>query len=184
MAKQKKTTKNMNKNKKINQTSKEVLNRNSGNTDLKKGITCVVVVLVIFGLMYLITLLILKNASTDYIVKENEKTTIQHSEILAGTSFDKKDDEYLVLFYDMNEDEDKYTYANMISEYKAKEEHLPFYYVDLSNKMNKSIISEEVNKNAKSAEELKVNGETLIKFNKDGIVEYIEGEESISNYLK
>lgn len=185
MAKQKKATKNVNKKKKTNQTSKEVLKNSYGNDELKNGIKCVVIVLVIFAIMYLLTLLILKKASTDYITKDNEKTSIQYSEILAGTSFDKKDNEYLVLFYDMNEDEkEKYTYANLVSNYEAKDEHLPIYYVDLSSALNKSVVSEESNKNAKSAEELKINGATLIKFNTEGIVEYIEGKDSISDYLK
>lgn len=185
MAKQKKATKNVNKKKNINQTSKEVLNNSSSNEELINGVKCVVIVLVIFALMYLVTLLILKKSSTDYITNEKESTFIQYSEILAGTSFDKNDNEYLVLFYDMNKDEEEnYTYTNLVSDYEAKDEHLPIYYVDLSSALNKSVISQEANKEAKSAEELKINGETLIKFNNEGIIEYIEGEEAISNYLK
>ena len=182
MTKQKKTTKSMNKNRKNIQTSKEVLKNTSSDDELKKGIKCVVIVLVIFGLMYLLTVLILKKSSTDYITKDKENTSIQYSEILAGTSFNKKDNEYLVLFYDMSDDDSKY--SSISSDYEAKEEHLPIYYVDLSNVLNKSIVSEESNKDAKNAEELKINGGTLIKFNTEGIIDYIEGEEAISNYLK
>ena len=82
MAKQKKTTKNVNKKKKTNQTSKEVLKNSYGNDELKNGIKCVVIVLAIFAIMYLLTLLILKKASTDYITNDNEKTSIQYSKIL------------------------------------------------------------------------------------------------------
>ncbi len=182
MAKQKKTTKNTNKNRKNIQTSKEVLKNSYSDNELKKVIRCVVIVLVIFAVMYLLTILILKKSSTDYITKEEETTSIQYSEILAGTSFSKKDNEYLVLFYDMSDGSSKY--SSVASDYEAKEERLPIYYVDLSNVLNKSIVSEESNKNAESAEELKINGATLIKFNTEGIVDYIEGEETISNYLK
>ena len=81
-------------------------------------------------------------------------------------------------------DEDN-TYADLISNYEAKDEHLSIYYVDLSNALNKSVISEEEsNKEAKSVEELKINGATLIKFTNNSISEYIEGEESISSYLE
>ena len=179
MAKQKKATKNVNKNRKNIQTSKEVLKNSYGNDELNKVIKCVAIVLAVFIVMYLITVLILKKSSTDYITKDEESTSIQYSEILAGTSFNKKDSEYLVLFYDMDEDN---TYADLISNYEAKDEHLSIYYVDLSNALNKSVISEEEsNKEAKSVEELKINGATLIKFTNNSISEYIEGEESISS---
>lgn len=183
MAKQKKTTNNKNKSKKNTQNSKEVLKSINNDNEVKKVIKCVVIVLAIFALMYLLTVLVLKKSSTDYITKEEESTTIQYSEILAGTVFNKKDNEYLVLFYDMDEDTD-YTYSNLVSDYEAKEEHLPIYYVDLSSALNKSVIADESNKDATSAEELKINGATLIKFTNNSISEYLEGEEAISNYLK
>lgn len=183
MAKQKKTTKNTNKSKKNTQNSKEVLKNFDNDNDAKKVIKCVVIVLAVFAVMYLLTVLILKKSSTDYITNEEESTTIQYSEILAGTSFSKKDNEYLVLFYDMNDDTNN-KYSNLVSDYEAKEEHLPIYYVDLSSALNKSIIADESNKDATSAEELKINGATLIKFTSNSISEYLEGEEAISNYLK
>ena len=94
----------------------------------------------------------------------------------------KKDDEYLVLFYDMDEDSES-IYSNLISDYEAKEEHLPIYYVNLSSALNKSVIADESNKDATSIEELKISGATLIKFTSNSISEYIEGEEAISDYL-
>ena len=183
MAKQKKTTKNTNKSKKNTQNSKEVLKSINNDNEVKRIIKCAVLVLAIFAVMYLLTVLILKKSSTDYIIKEKDSTSIQYSEILAGTSFSKKDNEYLVLFYDMSDDTDS-TYSDLSSDYEAKEEHLPIYYVDLSSALNKSVIADESNKDATSAEELKINGATLIKFTNNSISEYIEGEEAISNYLK
>lgn len=185
MAKQKKTTNNKNKNKKNTQNSKEVLKNFDNDNNAKKIIKCIVIVLVFFAVMYLLTVLILKKSSTDYITNEKDSTSIQYSEILAGTSFSKKDNEYLVLFYNMNDDEDNDNiYSNLVSDYEAKDEHLPIYYVDLSSTLNKSVLSKESNKDATSAEELKINGVTLIKFTNNKISEYIEGQEEISNYLK
>lgn len=178
MTKSKKTS---NKNKKNIQTRKEVLNSNIYGSESKKIITCIVVVLVIFGLGYLITNIILKNSVTDYITKNEDKTTIQYDEILSGQSFDKKDAEYLVVFFNTEEDP---IYQTLISNYQAKEEHLPIYYVDLKNKMNQNCISNESNENANSSKELKINGPTLIKFTENKITEYIETEESITEYLK
>lgn len=178
MAKKKKTT---NKKKTNVNTKKEILN-NLSDTKTSNIIKCIVAVLIIFAIMYLITVLILKKSSADYITKNDEKTTIQYSEILAGTSFSKKESEYLVLFYDFKSDNAS-TYEGLYSDYKAKDEHLPIYYVDLSNTMNKSVVSENSNHEASNAEELRINGVTLIKFENNKISEYIEGEEDISNYL-
>lgn len=182
MTKKKNTTKSNKKSKNV-QTRKEVLNNSIYESDISNVIKCVVIVLVILLVMYLLTVLILKKSSTDYISKEDEKTAIQYSEILAGTSFNKEDEEYLVLFYDTTADNAS-AYGNMISTYEAKDSHLPIYYVNLANTMNKSINSSESNKDAKDASELKINQSTLIKFSNGGIVDYVEGKDSINEYLK
>lgn len=175
MAKRKETTTKKNK--------KEIINNTSYNNEFKSVIKCIIGVLLFFGIMYLLTLLILKKSSTDYIEIEDEKTAVQYTEILAGTSFDKEDKEYLVMFYDQKEDKNS-TYYTMISDYQAKDSHLPIYYVNLANAMNKNIISTDNNKNATNAEELKVAGPTLIKFADNSIKEFIEGKEEIDKYLK
>lgn len=178
MAKSKKST---NKNKKNIQTRKEVLNSNIYGSESRKIVTCIVTVLLIFGIGYLVTNIILKNSVADYITKNNDKTTLQYDEILSGQSFDKKDKEYLVVFFNTEEDT---IYQTLISNYDAKDSHLPIYYVDLKNRMNQNCVSTESNKNATSSSELKINGPTLIKFTDNKISEYIEGEEAITNYLK
>lgn len=179
MAKKKSTT---NKKGNTTQTSKEVLSSLS-TPGLSSIIKHVIVVLLILGIMYLLTILILKRSSLDYIKKDTEKTSIQYSEILAGTSFDKKDKEYLVLYYDKSSD-DASTYESLYSDYKAKDEHLPIYYVDLSKALNKKVVSEESNKEATAASELKIKNATLIKFVDNKIDEYLEGEDDIKNYFK
>ncbi len=181
MATKKKTAK-ANKKVKTTQNRKEILDSVSDEHSLKNIIKCIVIVLAIFGIMYLITLLILKKSSLDYISKEPEKTSIQYSEILVGTSFDKKDKEYLVLYYDRSSD-DAGTYEGFYSDYKAKDEHLPIYYVDMSSTFNKQASSDSSNKDATSAEELKINGATLIRFVNNKIEDYFEGEEEIKNYF-
>ena len=177
MAKSKKTS---NKKAKNVQTRKEVLNSNIYGSESKKIVTCILVVLVIFALVYLLTNLILKKSVADYITKNNDKTTLQYDEILSGQSFDKKDSEYLVLFFN----EEDTIYQTLISNYQAKDEHLPIYYVNLKNRMNKNCVSNESNKDATTSSELKINGPTLIKFTNNEISDYIEGEEPITEYLK
>lgn len=176
MAKSKNTENKKNKKKNINHTNIEI---SSSSNDASKIIRCIVIVIAIFAIMYLITILILKNSSSDYKERDIE-TSIQYSEILAGTSFQKKDKEYLVLFYDSDKDA---KYMDDVSNYQAKDNHLPIYYVDLNNKMNKSVVSEESNKDAKNASELKVKSPTLIKFVDNEISEYIDDKDEVSKYL-
>lgn len=178
MAKSKKTSNNKNKMKKSTQSNIEI-----GNTHLSaeasKVIKCILVVAIIFVFMYVITVLILKNSPYPY-TKEDVKTSIQYDEILAGTSFQKKDSEYLVLFFHTDSDSE---YMNKLSDYQAKESHLPIYYVDLDNKMNQSVISEESNSEASNASELKIKNVTLIRFKDGKIDEYIEDSSKISETL-
>ncbi|MCI8347453.1 MAG: hypothetical protein HFJ12_05885 [Bacilli bacterium] len=147
-----------------------------------KIIKCLVIVLIIFGFMYLVTTLILNHSEDSIYQKKKENTSIQYDEILLGTTFQKKDNEYLVLFYNVGLDT-KGTYGTLISDYDAKERTIPIYYVDLGNAMNKSCLSSESNERATNASELKINDTTLIKFSNQNIEEYIVGEEEISNYL-
>ncbi len=178
MAKSKKTSNNKNKIKKSAQTNIKIGNTSLSN-DMSKAIKCILVVVILFVFMYGITVLILKNSPYEY-TKEDVETSIQYDEILAGTSFQKKDSEYFVLFYHTDGDNQ---YMNLLSDYQAKEEHLPIYYVDLDNKMNHSVISEESNSEASNASELKIKDATLIKFKDGKIEEYIEDASKISEVL-
>ena len=173
--------------KKVNKKQKKannnkVINNISSKTEITNAVKCIIAVVLIFVLMYFLTIYITKNSTDSVIKKTKENTTIQYDEILAGTSFNQKEKEYLVLFYNLDEDtEDKY--YSLRSEYKEKEESLPIYYVDLSSSLNESCISTEKNEDATNASELKINEPTLIKFSNGKIQEYMTGEE-ISNYLK
>ena len=85
MAKSNKTSNNKNKMKKSTQSNIEIGNTHLSN-ETSKVIKCILVVAVIFVLMYVITVLILKNAPYEH-AKDDVKTSIQYDEILAGTSF-------------------------------------------------------------------------------------------------
>lgn len=178
MAKSKKTSNNKNKIRKSTQSNIEIGNTYLSN-EMSKAIKCILIVAILFAIMYGITVLILKNSPYEY-TKEDIKTSIQYDEILAGTSFQKKDSEYFVLYYHADSDNQ---YMNMLSDYQAKESHLPIYYVDLDNKMNLSVISNESNKEASNASELKIKDVTLIRFKDGKIEEYIEDASKIREAL-
>lgn len=169
------------KNKKVNNNNRII--ETSKSNDVSKVVKCTVIILIILVLVYLLTVYITKN-STDSVIKERvDNTTIQYDEILVGTSFNQPDDEYLVLFYNVDNDINS-AYYTLKSDYEAKDDALPIYYVNLASKLNSDCISSESNESATNASELKINDTTLIKFTNNKISEYIVGAEKISDYLK
>ena len=86
--------------------------------------------------------------------------------------------EYYVLFDDFsNLKSDSYV------SYLAGKSDIKVYKVDLSKPENKVFKSEESNKNAKRASELKINDVTLIRIKNGKIVNYIESSAKIEEYL-
>ena len=53
----------------------------------------------------------------------------------------------------------------------------------MSEGLNKKYTGEESNSNPKKASDIVINGPTLIKVKNGKVIEYIEGTESISDYL-
>ena len=65
-----------------------------------------------------------------------------------------------------------------------KEVDISLYTVDMSNSFNKDYESTESNKRPQDANELAINGPTIIRF-RDGMVrEYIEGTDKAVDYLR
>ena len=177
-----KTRRNNQKNKKVEE---KVLEATSSST-LNKVIIALLVICVL-GLFYLLTVYITnKHSDKDTSTEETESTeaTISYDKILIGKAFSMSDTDYLVLFYDTSNNDISSTYSDLMSKYKEKEDHLPIYYADMNNSFNKKYsTTEESNKAPTKAEELAINGPTLIKISNGGLVDYLEGKEAISGYL-
>ncbi len=136
----------------------------------KKTILTLLLVVAIFIMFYYITDLILnKSRKLNYKEPENKEAVIQYKELLANQVFKQKDIEYFVIFYDF-----KGNHAEYYNEI-AKDTTKKIYTVDLSNPFNKYIVSEETNKFAQKAEDLKVKEATLIKIKNGKNVFYFEG---------
>ena len=147
-------------------------------SDLLKAFRILFVVVVILSVCYLFTLWIFGD---DQSVKKAE-TVIQYDEILAGSSFNMNESEYLVVYYDFY-DRDLMDMTSQIYTYSYSGEYR-LYSVDMSNGFNKPYITDqESNKNPSSAQELLINGPTLIKVVNGKPAEYIEGANEISDYL-
>lgn len=143
--------------------------KNSKNVDystidngFKGPIFVIVIVCFILALFYLLTVVILNKK--DFVVNEN--VSIQYSKIIAGESFDKKDKDYFVFYYPLSEHSD---YTDIVSHYREKENSIPLYVVDLSEGINKSVISDEENISVDHINDLKIKDSAIIRF-KDGKV--------------
>lgn len=176
MAKSKNTKKNIKKSidKKIDAMETSV------SKELLKVLRVIFAVIVVLGAFYLLTVAILGNGDTKDEVKE---ATIQYEEILAGSSFDMKEDKYVVCYFDYS-DEELGELTSVLSNYSYNGKYR-LYTVNMNNGFNKKFASDDKsNKNPESASELLINGPTLIKFADGKVEQYYEGVEAITGYLK
>ena len=155
-----------------------------GNSELKNSVKIVFFVALIFGFFYLLTYVLVGDLSI--FDKEDDKieTTIQYDEILAGSSFNMNASRYLVVYYDKSSD-DADEVMSAIYTYEVSPEPLTVYTVDLSNALNHGVVTEDnSNKKPSKASELAIKGVTLIRFRDGEVREYIEGKDSVIDYLK
>lgn len=183
MAKKKSNSnKNNNSNKKNNNINKGVIVDNI-DYDLRNKIIVVAVVVIFFAAFYFLAFYITNKNNPNKNKEEETADTFNYDSIVIGRSFDMKDEDYVVLYYDGNDEETSSTYSNLMSGYKNKDGHYAIYYVNMGNAINKSKSGEAGNASATNIDELTIAGPTLIHFSNGAIVEYVEGEEAITNYL-
>ena len=157
------------------------------NAEIFNFFKILIAVILFVGLFYLIVSLARgeignKNKKN----KEEVTTSIQNEEILASSIFNKKDKEYYVLLFD-GDAKNTPVYATMYSDYQQSGSDKPMYYVNLSNKFNKDIVSEKTNSKAQKYDELKVSSPTLIHIKNGKNVDYYEGDnvkKQIINLIK
>ena len=141
----------------------------------KNVIITLAVVLLVFGLFYLVTVLVSNSKRRlNTVIPEVTSAEIQYSEILAESTFKMYPSEYYVLFYDFDGPNAVY-YDYTFTTY-SKTEGNYIYKVDLGNGFNSKFVSDETNSRASKAGELKVKDATLIKISKGKNVKYVEGD--------
>ena len=154
--------------------------KNEEQITIKKFIKLLIIILIILGIFYLLSIFIISKDNNSNTYKKNS-AEIQNREILGGSSFNRTDDEYLVVFYNRSTNN---TVMDAIYNYRNKDTHLPVYEVDMGNGMNSKFNSNTSNKNPSSIDELKIHGTTIIRFKDGKIKEYIEGDSNTVEYLK
>lgn len=164
-------------------------------SDIFGKIIMVCIVICVFCAFYFLTVFISKDnsnsssnssnssSSTSSSSSSSSNASISYDNIIIGRSFSMDEAAYLVLYYDGSNSDLSSTVGTLVSTYKNKDSHLPIYKVDMSDGLNKNYTSEESNTNPSSVEDLHINGITLIKFVDNKVDEYIEGQDSISDYL-
>ena len=111
--------------------------------------------------------------------KNKDVTEIDPNMVMVGTMFDKEEEDYLVLAYDMS-DTNNSLYAYLASNYYSSSPKL--YYLDLSSGFNSKFIGEKTNI-SNELNELKFGGPTLLLINKDKIIKSYTTEDEIVNYF-
>ena len=173
-ANNKKGTHKKNINKKIDEVE------TSKSYEILKVVTVFLAVLAVLSCFYLLTVFVTGNGSKK--AEEKVEAQIQYDEILAGSSFNMRNDKYLVVYYDFT-DTELAELTSTLNTYSYNGKYR-FYTVDMSNGFNKQYASEKSNKKPTSAEELLINGPTLIKFEDGKVTRYLEGVDPITNYIK
>ena len=115
--------------------------------------------------------------------KEKEEVVIQNDIILAGTTFNRNENEYYVLFYDFDGDNSN-SCATIFTIYKnTKTDGIKMFVVDLGDKMNsKIVVTERALVNTDNAESLKVMDATLLKIKDGKVVDTYAGIEELNSY--
>lgn len=111
---------------------------------------------------------------------DEEIKVIQNNEILASRIFDKPDNEYYVVVYEIDSKDNEFI-KNLVADYRNKKE-LPIFEVDLANMLNKDIVSDKEAVYIK--EGFKVKSSTMLRIKDKEIAEHIDTDRAIIDLLK
>ncbi len=168
MAQRRKKTKNTNK-------YYDLDNNVDTGISIKKIIGTIIGVAIVFALIYGCTVLVLNKGEKRQPFGE---ATISYEMILAGSSLKQSEDSYMVVFYS-NDDE----VFNAITEYQGLGREA-IYYVDLTDGLNKYVISDKPKFDVKNASDLRVKDPSVIRVKNGKIVESKVGKKQVIEYLK
>ena len=164
-----------------NNKKQEIIEKDS--YSLKSFLLIILVLVIILGIFYLITTLVVKPVNpTD---NDNGVTIIDETKITLNNLLNRKEKEYYVLATKQNNNAQanyQTLYNNYINEYKKLEESLTFYNVNLDDALNKGYISDKLNI-SDDLSELKVNEDILFKIKDNKIEEYFAGSKNILKQL-
>ena len=151
--------------------------------EVKEGIILTVSILIILAFVYFITAAIktgeIGNSKDKTTTKSTEVTELYDNMIMAKDTFNKSESEYMVIFFS-----EKNAMNSVKEIMKSYSGDIKLYKVNTDEKINSFVISEEENKGATNASELKIKGTTLIKISNGTIKEYITDKKQILGQLQ
>lgn len=153
--------------------------------EMMKLIKIIAIVVVIAIIFYLITIVITKYKKEKLQSNYNDSTPaiIQYDEIVLGSIFNQRHDEYYVLIMKEKEPYQELL-SNYIRLYDSKEKSLKVYTSNLDSIFNKSYMSETSNLKTNNILEFRVSGLTLVKIKGNAVVEAYEGIDAIELAFK
>lgn len=160
-------------------------NKASYDDNLVNAIKILGILLLLFGIIYVGTAIVTGEIKLKEDKETKEEVTIQNEEILAGSTFNMHDDDYMVLYYDYT-DVDASVYDELYNNYSATENEVPkMYKVDLSKGFNKGYVSEKksINKSPSSVDNLELKNPTLIRITNHKVVKLITSDNEIREYI-
>lgn len=149
----------------------------SSNNEVFNFLKILIVVVVLVLVFWLITMFITSDKT-----KKSEDTVIQYNEILVGSILSKDSEKYYVLVEAENDD-NVYSYEQLITKYKNKKDHLDFYTVDLSDDFNSKFVSDKANLNVEKITDIRFSETTLLEIKNKKIVKTITSNDEIKKYL-
>ena len=162
--------------KRLKEQRKEVETLFKDDKDVYKVFKIALGVILFIGLAFV--LINIFNGTWKLTKGSKHETNIDPSMLIAGTMFEREENEYLVLVFDMKKEKDAF-YGALASKYSG-DKHL--YYVDLSSGFNqsfignKTVISNDLNK-------LKFSGPVLLTIKGNKITKSYTTEKEIVNFF-
>lgn len=152
--------------------------------NVREGIILVGVLTIVVLVIYLLTLGAQKIGLFDegYTKPEISAAVISYDTIMAGSLFNKTENEYYVLAADFSDNQNLHL-SSIGASYSKKENHLPIYSLDLNNHFNKGIVGDTSNPSAQTVKEIKISEPTLIYIKNGKNYRYIVGIDNIKNEL-
>ena len=165
------------------QKKNRVVNNTSSSDEISKIIKIISAIAVCFAIVYFATSYITGRMSDK---EETGEVEIQKEEILITETFEKTDKEYMVVYYDYEDDINAGLYTMLIQNYNNKNKDVPIYKVDLASNLSKNYLAQDEEKsNTKptSLSNLKIKGATVIRIKDKKVIKYVEGKDSIKSYF-
>ncbi len=153
----------------------------SDEDQMKKMIKILLIVVLFIGLVWFVFAIINGEIFGKKKSKETEEVEIQNDIILAGSVFNRSEEEYYVLLYDFD-GANKGTCGAIFTVYNDKDA-LKMFKVDLGDKMNSNVLVTDAGAvNYSNSADLKVLDATLIKVKDGKAIEFISGIDELKAY--